>query len=88
LIDLRAAGRTLQTGTYRNLWCDDHVLAYSRAVENDSLLIVLNLSDSPAQFEQSGLRGTLRLSTHLDREGEEIRSLLSLRAHEGLIVDC
>jgi alpha-glucosidase len=88
LLGLRAARRALQTGIYRNLWCDDHILAYSRTVENESLLMVLNLTDQPAQFELSTLCGTVRLSTHLDREGEEIRSLLSLRTNEGLIIDC
>ncbi len=88
LLDLHGARRALQTGIYRNLWCDDNVLAYSRTVENESLFVVLNLSKQPAQFELSTLRGNVRLSTHLDREGEEIRSLLSLRANEGLIVEC
>jgi alpha-glucosidase len=87
LIDLRARRTALQTGRYRNLWCDDRVLSYSRSVENDSLLIVLNLSDQPAQFETSALRRSIRLSTHLDREGEEVRSRTSLRANEGLILD-
>jgi len=50
---------------------------------------VLNLSAKPQSFSISDLqcRGSLLLSTHLDRSREVLRDKLDLRGDEGAIIE-
>ena len=88
LLAMRRASAALCVGEYLPLYVDDQQLAYIRHAGTERLLIALNLSDSPCALplESLGLRGCIRLSTHLDRAHELTTTALGLRANEGLIV--
>jgi alpha-glucosidase len=85
LIALRRGRDVLVTGAKRLVDAPDDVVAYERHDAGARLLVVLNLGQQPRQVVR--VRGTLLLSTHLDREGERIDGTLELRADEGAIVD-
>ena len=86
LIDMRHARLALSVGTYKAVFCDQRVLAYERSHDTERLLIALNFSDDEASAPLTGDRGTILLSTHLDREGELIQERCVLRAHEAVII--
>jgi hypothetical protein len=76
--ELLALRREFAGEGYRTLAAGDETLAYRRG---DRWAVVLNLSDRPAAVP---VRGRVRLSTHLDRRGEE---LTELRPAEGVVVE-
>ncbi len=88
LLILRRAEPALVIGDYRPIPTRGELLAYLREAAGRRLLIALNLSGHEQLFESSriDLTGTVLLSTHLDREGEHVRSSLVLRPNEGCIV--
>jgi alpha-glucosidase len=88
LISLRRATPALSVGSYTPMQADGDVLAYARAHEGRSWLVVLNLGSRPQQFEghQARITGQIVLSTHLDRADEEVHGALALRADEGVVV--
>jgi alpha-glucosidase len=85
LFALRRSRDALATGSKRLLEAPDNVIAYERAEEGERLLIALNLGHEAREITLA--RGTLLLSTHLDREGERLAKRLTLRGDEGIIVD-
>jgi alpha-glucosidase len=64
-------------------------VAYIRKSDARRLLVVLNLGAQPQCFSLSDLqcRGSLLLSTYLDREGEALQGSVALRADEGAIIE-
>jgi alpha-glucosidase len=84
LIALRRSRQALVTGTKRMVAAPADTIAYERGGVDETLLVALNLGHEPRELE--GMRGTLLLSTHLDREGERVDGTLRLRADEGAIV--
>jgi hypothetical protein len=63
-----------------------------REFEGSGCIILLNFSAEAHQVTlPKGMRGKILLSTYLDRPGERIRKEtfngLTLRAHEGLILE-
>jgi hypothetical protein len=60
-----------------------------RKMNERRLLIVLNLSARAQSFSLAELqcRGSLLLTTHLDRGREELPDKLDLRGGEGAIID-
>jgi alpha-glucosidase len=85
LIALRRTEPALTAGEYVAERSRDDLLVYRRALDNASILVVLNLSHEPRRLD--GPSGRILLSTHLDVfHGERMRGPLMLRPDEGLIV--
>jgi alpha-glucosidase len=87
LIALRAEKPALHSGAYGKILCDDHVLAYTRPSGPEGFLIVLNFTGEPRTFEHAGLRGTISLTTGLDRNSEPVAEKLQLRPDEGVVLN-
>ncbi|MDQ2691354.1 MAG: alpha-amylase family glycosyl hydrolase, partial [Chloroflexota bacterium] len=51
LIALRKAHAVLRDGTRSTIYADDHVLAYRRGSDNETLVTVLNISDQESTVE-------------------------------------
>jgi alpha-glucosidase len=87
LIDLRQSKDALTVGAYRSVPAEGHLLAFTREHGGARFLVALNLGHEPATLPLADdLRGRLKLSTHLDREGDEIAGAIELRADEGVVV--
>jgi alpha-glucosidase len=90
LITLRRAQPALNSGAYVASQVEDGVLAFERRHGRSArLLVALNLAHVPAQLAlPHGVReARLLISTELDREGELIPAVLTLRAEEGVILE-
>jgi alpha-glucosidase len=89
LIELRRAEPALSVGEFAPLPAGDDLMAYVRKANERRLLIVLNLSAKAQSFSISDLqcRGSLLLTTHLDRGREELPDKLELRGDEGTIIE-
>jgi alpha-glucosidase len=89
LIELRRAEPALSVGEFAALPADDDLMAYIRKTDERWLLIVLNLGAKPQCFSISDLqcRGSLLLSTYLDRNREALLDKVELRADEGAIFE-
>jgi alpha-glucosidase len=89
LIALRRAEPAFACGSYHPVPIHHalpDVMAYRRRHGGREFLVALNLSPEPATFPTGIERGSVLLSTHLDREGEPVGARLNLRGDEGLIV--
>ena len=87
LIALRRAEPALAVGSYAPVEAEGDVLAYTRAEDGRRFLIVLNLGHLSQTFVSDGIRGRLKLSTHLDRDDERVAGPLELRGDEGVAVE-
>jgi alpha-glucosidase len=85
LILLRRAEEALSIGSYRHGAAVGDVMLYYRERDSRRFLIALNFSDRSTLTPCPG-RGTILLSTHLDRHAEPWEDKLELRKHEGVIV--
>jgi alpha-glucosidase len=85
LIDLRRSRPTLVGVRLQSVAVNSEVLSFQRVGEQDRLLVLLNMGHNPMQIEVE--RGTILVSTHLDREGQAVGERLDLRAAEGVVVD-
>ncbi|NTU78022.1 MAG: DUF3459 domain-containing protein [Chloroflexales bacterium] len=84
---LRRAHTALAIGTYGAIESQDDVLAYVREGDGQRWLIALNLSASSQGYTPAeAFTGSMRLSTHADREGETVRDTLTLRGDEGVVI--
>ena len=88
LIGLRRASPALHQGNFTDLDTGEAVFAYLRTWERDQKLVAINFTDHPQSISLPGEKGTVLLSTSLDREDEIVElSTLHLRPHEGLILE-
>lgn len=89
LIALRRAEPALSVGDYAALPSGDDVVAYMRKAGDRRLLIALSFGGQPRSFNVADLqaRGSLLLSSHLDRHNETFNAEMILRANEGVIVE-
>jgi alpha-glucosidase len=88
LLSLRSSSPALQIGSYTAVSSLlEQCFIYQRATQDERILITLNFSGENQVIRQvvSG-RATLLLSTHLDRMGAIEISELTLRPHEGLVI--
>jgi alpha-glucosidase len=87
LIALRRAEPALSVGRYQRCFAMDDVLVYIREAAARRFLVALNFSGNPAAVPCAGLpsKGTVMLSTSLDREGERFDERIELRANEGIV---
>ena len=84
LIELRRAEQALSVGDFAPLPAPGDLMAYIRKTDQRRLLVVLNLGAQAQSFSISDLqcRGSLLLSTHLDRS-RSAGDKLDLRGDEG-----
>jgi alpha-glucosidase len=89
LIEMRRAEPALSVGDFAPLPAPGDLMAFIRKTDQRRLLVVLNLGATPQNFSISDLqcRGSLLLSTHLDRSREVLRDKLDLRGDEGAIIE-
>lgn len=89
LISLRRKEPALATGSYRTIYADTQILAFTRQQEGcDGFLIVLNLTHRPGYFRPQDFtfRGTVELSASRESEGSKISDMISLDGDEGLVI--
>jgi alpha-glucosidase len=89
LLAIRAAHPTLCAGR----WCplpspDGELLVYRREAGDEQFLVALNFSHQPRTIDlgSGGAKGSVALSTLLDRSRERVDARLSLRGDEGLLI--
>jgi len=89
LIELRRTESALSVGDFAPLPLRGDLMAYIRKTDQRRLLVVLNLGAKPQNFSIVDLqcRGSLLLSTHLDRSREGLQDKLELRGDEGAIIE-
>lgn len=85
LIKLRKKTLALYDGVYSKVLADDHLFIYSREGRGEKYLVALNFSgvERILVIEKGGF---ILISTHLDREGEEVDEGLLLRPNEGIVL--
>ena len=88
LLALRKRAPALVTDAYEPVQADGDVLAYVRSDGDERWLVALNLGGRPGRLAPPGVRlaGRVELSTHPDRDGDEVAGELTLRGDEGLVV--
>ncbi len=87
LIELRQREPALRTGSFTPVFGDTHVIAYSRDFNDDSFLIILNLSDQARDFHHPhSAEGTVVLGTSSEKTGTSFTGNVAVDANEGLIV--
>jgi alpha-glucosidase len=88
LIQLRRSEPALAIGSYEAEDADCDLIMYRRRHGAKTFLVALNLSDKPQNCRPANLvRGTIRLSTNLNRQGERISNSVALAADEGVIIE-
>jgi alpha-glucosidase len=89
LIDLRRSEPALSVGSYMPMAASGDLLAYVREAGGRRFLVALNLGPQPQSLALADTlaHGRVALSSHLDREGEAIGSVISLRSDEAVIVE-
>jgi alpha-glucosidase len=89
LLALRRGSPALSGGQYRRVeGIPDQCFAYIRHSAEQRMLVALNFSSSEHVLDlPEGMRGTIRLSTHADRNREEVVGQLGLRADEGCVLE-
>ncbi len=89
LIDRRNAEPALEIGDYAPVEAEGDVLEYLRRHGDRQVLVVLDLGSGSAQLDlaTTGIGGEIVLSTEGDRGGEPVVGTVSLRPHEGVIVE-
>ena len=85
LLALRRRTPALTAGEYEPLRSRNDILCFTRTLPGDAWLIALNTCHEPRRLDWAG-RAVVRLSTHLDREGETMGGTLILRADEGVML--
>ena len=90
LVAMRRGEAALEVGRFEPVRVEGDVLAYMRRSRKDEsdFLVALNLGSNPHTLRRrkDSPRGTIAVSTHLDRLGEAVGEELALRADEGVIV--
>jgi alpha-glucosidase len=86
---LRRESLALSVGYYRCIeGMPDNCFVYLRQIAEQHMLVALNFSRSEQVLNLAGgMRGTIRISTHADRDGEAVASRLCLRADEGCVLE-
>jgi alpha-glucosidase len=80
LIELRRREPTLRTGSFTMLPAPDGVLAWRRG---EDFNVAINMGDRPARVT---LEGTIIAATEVTRNGERLRSAVTLEPGEGVLV--
>jgi alpha-glucosidase len=88
LLRLRARHEALCLGSYQAVATTGDLLAYIRRHSDEAFLVALNLGEEPFALALSSLhlKGTIALSTYLDRAEGSPDDVISLRSNEGIVV--
>jgi alpha-glucosidase len=88
LLAKRRQRLSLSIGCYRPLAAAGDLLLFVRQHEDERTLVALNFGSEPlaASFAQP-LQGQILMSTFTDRASEAVNGEVSLRPHEGLMID-
>lgn len=89
LLHLRRSEAALSIGSYEAIPAEGDIMSFRRRFEGSELVILLNLGSTAAEIPLPADvrdRSRILLSTHLDREDEDLANSVSLRADEGLIL--
>ena len=84
LLGLRRKSKALRLGSYQHYHCRGDVFGYFRSCDEEGVLILINFGGAPEKVPCE--KGTLRLSTLLDRGAERVGSDVSLRPYEGVLI--
>ncbi len=89
LMDLRRKRPALSLGSYGSVRADGNLLVFTREYERERLLVALNFAGeaAAASVPSNEWVGQLLLSSTGDRAGEPVRGRISLRAHEGAVME-
>jgi len=85
LLQLRRREPLLSEGEQVPLRSRNGVLAYKRTRASEEILVALNTVHEPRKFDFRG-RGTLLLSSYLDRDDVSVADTVLLRPDEGVII--
>jgi alpha-glucosidase len=87
LVMLRRAEPALNIGSYQRIPGTDDVMIFVRQAGTSRFLVALNFSSKAAALSWSGTRyrGTIVVSTALDRQGERFEDGITLGADEGIV---
>ncbi|MBE0698862.1 MAG: alpha-amylase, partial [Anaerolineaceae bacterium] len=85
---LRRGSPALYGGSYTALDVEGDCFVYLREQGSENKLIVLNFSGNHSTIS-AGLdgKGSMLLSTHMDRDGEISLNCIKLRPYEGVVID-
>jgi alpha-glucosidase len=88
LLALRRQQPALAIGDYHAVPADGDLLAYMRTWEEKQFLVVLNLGHRDARYDSEApiAHGRILLSTHLDRECDEVHGSVELRPDEAVVI--
>ncbi|KXK21559.1 MAG: alpha-D-1,4-glucosidase [Chloroflexi bacterium OLB15] len=87
LLALRRAAPALNEGSYRSFDAGEDVFAYIRQGDDSAFAVLLNFSADAKQITlPANIKGNIRLTTLLDREGESVQNQVALRPYEGMII--
>jgi alpha-glucosidase len=85
LISLRRREPALQLGAYHPLRCANDIVTYERVLKESRIVVAFNTVDQPRLWEWSG-KGTLLISSYLDRDEMPLNTSILLRKSEGVII--
>ena len=88
LIQLRQQEPALSIGNYAPVFADKQLISFTRTFEEQTFLIVLNLSHRPAYFKpkQFAFKGTIVFATTPEWEGNAVENTLNLPGDGGAII--
>jgi alpha-glucosidase len=88
LIELRQSEPALSVGSYKPVYADDKIIAYTREAGDTRFLIVLNLTHKPAYFKLEGFSfsGTVEISSFPELDGIIVMDTINLDGDVGLII--
>ncbi len=88
LLHYRRKHASLSQGKWRLLSRESDVLAYERRSGKNRTIVVLNFAGYPRAWSPpANTKARVAISTHGDRRGEPVGSILSLRSNEGLLIE-
>jgi alpha-glucosidase len=85
LLELRRGEPALHAGGWAAVEAPEGVVAFDRSAGGSRFRVALNLTAAPVIVATAGT-WTVALSTHLDRDGDEVSDALGLRADEGVVL--
>lgn len=86
LLRYRNGSDALQAGTYQQVAAPEGCLAFERASHQGRLLVLLNLTDEDLSVAIEE-KGSVAVSTCLDRSGDAVAGAAKLRPNEGIIIE-
>jgi alpha-glucosidase len=86
LIRLRKKHTALIHGTYLPVECEDGIFAYIRETDEESMLILLNFTDTTRHVTGPEISGEILATSDMQRTDEIAEGGLTMQPHEGLIL--